>query len=127
MIDIAKAAGEIGVIRAIPPGLAILQLHGAQFAALDLCSAMLDYLTTVIQYINMGVLGTSLLSSFNRTEMAGTTLFRGEKPLEDRRKAIDFAITAYRGSIADLALPVMIDIHADLRAEKESIRPIPPC
>jgi hypothetical protein len=126
LIDIAKAAGEIGVIRAIPPGLAILQLHGAQCAALDLCSAMLDYLTTVIQYINMGVLGTCLLS-FNRTEMAGTTLFRGEKPLEDRRKAIDCAITAYRGSIADLALPVMIDIHADLRAEKESIRPIPPC
>ena len=58
--------------------------------------------------------------------MTVTTLFHDETSFEDRMKAIDIAITMYRGSIADLTLPVMIDIHADLQAEKESIRRIPP-
>lgn len=52
----AKAARSIKAIDIVPTNLAVEQLHEMHNAALDLCTAILSYLTIVIKDINMGML-----------------------------------------------------------------------
>jgi hypothetical protein len=54
-----KAAKSIKDIDSVPTNLAVDQLNEVRNAALDLCTAMLSYLTIVIQDINMGMLRIS--------------------------------------------------------------------
>ena len=61
LATIVKAARSIKGIDLVPTHLATAQLHEVHNAALDLCAAILSYLTIVIQDINMGALGIYLL------------------------------------------------------------------
>lgn len=56
---VSKAAENIQKIDLIPTNLALEQLSAVHCAALDLCTAILSYLTILIRYVNMGVLGMS--------------------------------------------------------------------
>ena len=56
----AKAARSIEAIDVVPNNLAVSQLQEVHGAALDLCAAILSYLTIVIKDINMGLLSMSL-------------------------------------------------------------------
>lgn len=58
---VSKAADEIQKIDPISTSLAVPQLRAVHCAAFDLCTAILSYLTTLIKYINMGILGIALM------------------------------------------------------------------
>jgi hypothetical protein len=46
-----------------PPQIAVPHLHEARSAALDVCRAIIGYITTVIQHLNSGSLGRNHIAS----------------------------------------------------------------